>query len=280
MAGIVLAQYLLVLGDPTGYMLFVVASVAVSISFAPILLSISPTPPFENAKPMSLKELFQVSPLGFVGMFLLGGIFSAQFGMAPVYGTVAELTVLQLSSFVAAFYVGALLLQFPIGWISDRMDRRLLILIVSALGGAGAILGWLSGGGYQMILISAFLVGGLSNPLYALLLAYTNDSLEADDMAAASGGLLFINGVGAIAGPPITGWLMETTGPSGFFAFLAAVLISVAVYAAYRMTQRANETTPDDTAIYAPVLPTGSVVAVELATEYYADATSDDRDTT
>ena len=93
MAGIVLAQYLLVTADAGGYVLFVVASVMVSIAFAPILLSISPTPAFDTTKPMSLRELVGVSPLGAVGMFLLGGVFAAQFGMSAVYGTQAGLTV-------------------------------------------------------------------------------------------------------------------------------------------------------------------------------------------
>jgi len=276
MFGVVSAQYLLILGDPSGYMLFVVASVAVSISFAPILLSISPTPPFETTKPMSLRELYGVSPLGCVGMFLLGGIFAAQFGMSAVYGTVAGLTVAQLSVFVSAFYIGALVMQYPIGWMSDRMDRRVLIFFVAILGGFASLAAYAFEARFEALLVTAFLVGGASNPLYALLIAYTNDSLEAEDMAAASGGLIFINGVGAILGPPITAWLMETGGSGGFFIFLAALMIGLGVYAAYRMTRRPNDTTVDDTALYAPIMPTASPVAIEVAQEYYAEATSDE----
>uniref|UniRef100_UPI0035C844E0 MFS transporter n=1 Tax=Yoonia sp. TaxID=2212373 RepID=UPI0035C844E0 len=206
MVGIVSAQGLLVLADPSGYVLFVISSVLVSISFAPILLSISPTPAFESTKPMSLKELLRISPLGVIGMFLLGGVFSAQFGMAPVYGSEAGLSIGQISIFVAAFYVGAMVIQYPLGWISDRMDRRLLIMITAALGGAGAVLAMVGGGSFIVLIIAAFLVGGMSNPLYSLLIAYTNDFLDYDDMAAASGGMVFINGLGAISGPIITGW--------------------------------------------------------------------------
>ena len=88
---------------------------------------------------MSLRELAGYSPLGCDGMFLLGGVFSAQFGMASVYGAVAGLSVAQISTFVATFFVGAVVLQYPIGWVSDRMDRRLLILATAALGGAAAL---------------------------------------------------------------------------------------------------------------------------------------------
>ncbi|MEP0046149.1 MAG: MFS transporter, partial [Roseobacter sp.] len=137
-AGIVVSQALLLSADPSGYVLFVIPSVLVSLAITPILLSISPTPAFDTTKPMSLKALANVSPLGCVGMFLLGGIFSAQFGMASVYGAKAGLSVGQISTFVAMFFVGSVLLQFPIGWISDRMDRRILVLIVAAIGVFGS----------------------------------------------------------------------------------------------------------------------------------------------
>ncbi|SLN11376.1 putative MFS-type transporter YcaD [Pseudoruegeria aquimaris] len=280
MAGIVTAQALLAFGDPAGFILFIIPSVLVSISFAPILLSISPTPAFETTKPMSLKELYGISPLGCVGMAVLGGVFSAQFGMSAVYGTEAGLSVGQISIFVSAIYIGALLMQFPIGWISDRMDRRTLIMFVSALGGAGAVLGVLSGGNFYVLLVSGFLIGGTSNPLYALLIAYTNDYLEAEDMAAASGGLLFINGLGAIAGPVTTGWVMSTFGPWGYWLILAVLMLGLALYAVYRMTQRPAATDADENVSYAPVLPSASPVAVGVAQEVFIETAQEDENNT
>ncbi|HAV08110.1 MAG TPA: MFS transporter, partial [Rhodobacteraceae bacterium] len=186
--GIVIAQGLLLVADPGGFVLFVIPSILVSIAVAPILLAASPTPSFDTTKPMSLKRLWEASPLGCMGMFLLGGVFAAQFGMSAVYGGKAGLSLPQISAFVASFYVGAVLLQFPIGWVSDRMDRRLLILIVSGVGGVAAVLGALASGSFVMLILAAALIGGTSNPLYSLLIAYTNDYLSRDDMAGASGG--------------------------------------------------------------------------------------------
>jgi MFS family permease len=267
MVGIVAAQGMLLLADPSGYILFVVISVLVSISFAPILLSISPTPAFEATKPMRLIELIRVSPLGAVGMFLLGGIFAAQFGMAAIYGSQIGLSLREISIFVSSFYVGAMLLQYPIGWISDRMDRRFLIVICAFVGAGAALLAILSAGDFYFLLAAAFIVGGLSNPLYSLLIAHTNDFLDYEDMAAASAGLLFLNGIGAIAGPLIIGFLMETIGPMGFFMFIIVLLSMIGLYGAYRMTQRPAIAT-DDTASYTPVAPTASPVLVEIAQEY------------
>jgi MFS family permease len=270
MAGIVSAQGLLVLGDPGGFILFIVPSVLVSISFAPILLSVSPTPAFDTTKPMSFRRLLEVSPLGFVGIFLMGGVYSALFGMAAVYGSEAGLSVPQISLFVASIYLGGLLTQFPIGWLSDRMDRRALILGVALGGAVAAALGMAMGGVPAVLLVAAFLVGGTSNPLYALLIAHTNDFLDHEDMAAASGGLLFINGVGAVAGPLITGWVMSAVGPWGFFLYVALLMGALGLYAGYRMTQRAAPPV-EETGTYAPVLPSATPVAVEVAQEVFIE---------
>ena len=273
MAGIISAQALMLVGDPAGYETFVIASILVSVSFAPILLSISPTPAFDTAKPMTLLQLMGISPLGCVGMFLLGGVFSAQFGMAAVYGARAGLSLVEISTFVASFYIGAMVLQYPLGWFSDRMDRRVLILVVATLGGCGSTVAMLFGVSFPILLGAAFLIGGMSNPLYSLLIAHTNDFLDHDDMPAASGGLVFINGLGAIAGPLITGWLMGDAifGPPGFFLFIAALLFVMAFYSLYRMTQRASVPV-DETGTMSTLYPTASPVAFELAQEVAIEA--------
>lgn len=277
MVGIVSAQALMLTADPGGFILFIIPSVLISLSFAPILLSVSPTPAFDTTKPMTLREIMRISPLGCVGMFLLGGVFSAQFGMAAVYGAEAGLSIGQISTFVATFYVAALLVQYPLGWISDRMDRRLLILIVSAVCGLGAFIGMLFGGVFTLLLIAAFIVGGTSNPLYSLLIAYTNDFLNHEDMAAAAGGMVFINGLGAVFGPIITGWIMGVVGPSGFFLFITALCAAMVAYAAYRMTQRAAPSV-EDTDSYTTLSPGGSPVAVAAAQEYAFEAAQDDEE--
>lgn len=277
MTGIIAAQGLLVLADPAGFILFIVPSVLVSIAFAPILLTVSPTPAFDSTKGMSLKELFVISPLGCVGLFVLGGVFSAQFGMAAVFGSEAGLSVAQISIFVSAIYIGGVVLQYPIGWMSDRMDRRVLILIVTGLGGVSAALPFLMPGNFNALLVTAFIIGGTSNPLYALLIAYVNDFLELDDMASASAGLIFINGIGAIAGPVVTGWAMGALGPNGFFGFIGILMIGLLFYGLWRSTQRAAPAV-EDTGDYVAISPSASPVAVDMAQEVYAETQGEDGD--
>lgn len=268
--GIIGAQLLMNAGDPSGYFLFVIPSVLVSVAFTPILLSAAPAPSFETTQRMSFARLFAASPLGCVGMFLIGGVFSALFGMASVWGTRAGLSVREISAFVAAIYVGGLLFQYPIGWASDRMDRRLLILGLAVVGALAMALVFATGPAFGVLLVMAALIGGIANPIYSLLVAYTNDYLDNSDMASASAGLLFINGLGAITGPIVTGWLMETVGDGGFFLYIGLLMAAIAGYAGWRMTRRAG--LPSQlTGAYAVLSPSATMFAVEVALEAAQD---------
>jgi len=268
--GIIIAQGLMNVGEAAGYLLFVIPSILVSLSFAPILLSITPTPAFETNKPMSIRELYHSSPLASVGILLMGGVFAAQFGMASVYGAAAGLNAAQISGFVAAIFMGAVTLQLPIGWLSDRMDRRILILGVAAMGALSTGVGIFLGVDFKTLLVLGFVMGGAASPLYSLLIAYTNDFLEVEDMAAASGALVFVYGLGAIVGPMATGQLMDMIGPHGFWVFLSALFTMTSLYAAWRMTRRAGVPV-DETGAYLNVPPTVSPVAIEAAQEWYVE---------
>ena len=276
MMGIVLAQAVLNFADPSGYMLFIIISVVVSLSFAPILLSVSPAPQFQTSKRMTLSQLWSISPLGVVGQFFLGAIFAALFGMASVYGTERGLTVKDISLFVAAIYFGGMILQYPIGWVSDRMDRRVLIFIVCSIGTFFSFAANLSDN-FIWLLIVAFIIGGVSNPLYSLYIAYTNDYLEHDDMASASGGLIFLTGIGAIFGPSIVGWLLDAYGAASYFWFIGTVMAIMGSYALYRMTQTSS-TAVEDTSTYAPITPTSTPIAMELAQEYAIEMALEDEE--
>ncbi|MGY6697626.1 MAG: MFS transporter [Roseinatronobacter sp.] len=275
MVGIISAQALINFADPAGFLLFIIPSVLVSLAFAPILLSVSPAPTFGTTRSMSIRELYDVSPLGVVGIFLMGGVFAAMFGMTAVWGTEAGLSVLEISIFTGAIYFGGLVFQYPIGWLSDRMDRRKLLIAVTLVGVLGGVLPVLFNLPFAGLVGVGLIIGGISNPLYSLLVAYTNDYLEGDQMAAASGGLLFVNGVGAIIGPLVIGWLMGVIGPSGFFLFIIVLMLLLAVYAAWRMTQRpappVSETGP-----FAPVSPVVSAATVDAVYSELTEQKGDD----
>lgn len=264
MLGIIAAQALLSAGDPTGFGLFIIPSVLVSLAFMPILLADTPAPTFTQIRPMSFGKLFAISPLGCAGMLLTGGIYSAMFGMSSVWGALIGLTIGQIAAFVAALYLGGLVFQYPIGWISDRLDRRVLVFWLSAVGAVIMLVAAVVTVPFNLLLLVALLLGATINPLYSLLIAHTNDFLGQEDMPAASAGMIFLNGFGAIFGPLVTGWLMGLIGPEGFFLFIGVLFGSLAGYSAWRMSRR---TTPDGSSGYAGLTPTASSLAVGAVLE-------------
>ncbi|MFZ1663511.1 MAG: MFS transporter [Paracoccaceae bacterium] len=269
MIGIIASQVVLNFSDPSGFDLFIISSILVSVAFTPILLSASQAPSFERTKPMSIMKLFKTSPLGCVGIFLIGGVFSAQFGMASVWGSEVGLSVRNISIFIGSVYVGGLVLQYPIGWISDRLDRRHLILGLAVAGAAVMVIGMVFQWTLPVLVLIGFLSGGVTNPLYSLLVAYVNDYLETTEMAGASAGLMFINGLGAIGGPLITGWFMAQMGPTGYFVFIMILFVLMALYAFWRMSRR--QTRALFRGRFRALSPTASAVAVEAAIETRAE---------
>ena len=200
MIGIISSQVLLNVDEPTSFTLFVIPSVLVSLAFMPLLLADTPAPTFETIRRLSFPALWRISPLGCMGMLLTGAIFAAMFGMSSVWGAMAGLTVAQISTFVGAMYVGGLVLQYPIGWLSDRRDRRGLILWLSMAAAVVMLVAAVLPLPFVLLLPVAMVLGGITNPLYSLLIAYTNDFLKKEEMAGASSGLLFLNGLARSSG--------------------------------------------------------------------------------
>ena len=268
MIGIVTGQMLLNAADPAGYALFILISVMVSLSIAPILLSVSPAPVYQISKPMTLLELYNASPLGVVGTIGIGGVFAALFGMSAVYATEQGFSLIEVSYFVMSIYVGGMLCQYPIGWLSDRLDRRMLIIAVCLLGAASCAVPFLNAQPSLATLIAvSFVIGGTANPLYSLLIAYTNDHLEREQMPAASGGLLFVNGCGAMGGPIVVGYLMQHYGPNGFFVFIGLLMLAIGAYGLFRMTERSSSEQVVDQTPFIAMSARTSAVAVDVATE-------------
>ncbi|SEN32653.1 Predicted arabinose efflux permease, MFS family [Paracoccus alcaliphilus] len=274
MLGIVSAQFLLNVSDPAGFLLFVIPSVLVSLAFTPILLNAQPAPEFDTIQRMSFRELYHASPLGCVGIFLMGGVFAALAGMSSVWAAAVGMSVAEISLFVAGIYAGGLVMQYPVGWISDRYDRRKLVLLLGGFGVLTVVWVVVAQPGVAGLVVAGLLMGGMANPIYALLLAYTNDYLDQSDMAAASAGLLFIYGVGSMGGPLITGWLMNVIGPDGYWVHMGVLLALMVIYASWRMTRR-RPLTPDEQGSFAVITPQATPFAVEAALD---EAQSSDGD--
>jgi MFS family permease len=264
-------QLLLNVADPAGFQLFILVSVLVSAALVPIALTAFAAPNFSAPSHVGVKRLYGISPLGVFGAFGTGIAHGAAFGMGAVYARNVGLSVGEISYFMAAPFLGGVfpflggvLLQWPIGHLSDRVDRRRIIAIVTFVAAIVAFAAIpVSGQSTLALLVLMCLFGGMSLPLYSLCLAYTNDHLEPSQMVAASATLVFVTGAGAIFGPTLAAVLMSVIGSNGFFWWLGSVHAVIGAFAIYRMT-KSDATPVEEQTHCVPVPPRASPVSAYL----------------
>jgi MFS family permease len=232
-------QLLLNGGSPDNHDLFIVCSVLITFAAIPILLSITPQPVQETTENFSLKELYRVSPLGVVGAFAGGVLQGALFSMGAVYARAIGLSIADTSIFMFLIIGGAAIFQWPVGKLSDMIDRRRVIAGLALTGAIMPVVTYLVISiDPGLILWMAAILGVAPFLLYSLFIAYTNDYLRPEQMVAASSRLTLIFGSGAVIGPPLVGVLMDLTGPQGFLGVLAFGHAGLFAFALYRMTRR------------------------------------------
>lgn len=238
LGGMAGGQFLLNIAHPSGFELFVLVSLLISLAVIPILLSTGRAPQFDVMENIGILKLYQVSPLGVFGMFVTGMSIGTFFGMGAVYATDIGLSVKDVSFFMGTLILGGFLFQYPLGWLSDRIGPN-RVIIFSCVGGAvvSFVAMKFTGQGLLFYTIVAT-VGGLTMPLYSLCCVHTNDYLTPTQMVAASGTLVLLSAIGAAVGSPITAFAMEILGPHAFYGSLGMMLCSVAVFALWRSTQR------------------------------------------
>lgn len=236
MGGLSFGQLLIATGDPSSGVLFVVASILVSLSFVPMALAATTdAPPVRVADPLRLRDLMRTAPTGIVGMLFTGASHGMLFGLAAVYATQSGFSPSRTAVFVAAPAAGSLLLQWPIGWASDRLPRRGVIFGVALAAGGTAALLALAPSDSIVVVPLMLLLGGWTFPLYSLLLTYTLDWSPPGTAMAASGTLLRVNGTGAVIGPIVGGVLIGSLGGAALFWSLVVTHGIIVVYVVYRL---------------------------------------------
>lgn len=233
-----LGQYLLIVADPGQMELFVLTSVLVSIALIPISLSSRPAPHFGDTEKVSVRILWEKSHLGVYGVFASGIAGACLFSIGPIYAMQAGLGLAQVSTFIASAIVGGVLLQFPIGWASDKFDRRKVLIGAAAMAGLFCVLAvFLASLNIYALYLAMFLLGGTALTIYGLSTSHTNDHLQPEQIVAASATMILINGIGSIIGPLASSSLMNFS-PSMFFLFMGATYGSIAIYGLYRASIR------------------------------------------
>jgi MFS family permease len=237
--GLGAAQFLLIASNPLTTTSFMLVSVLISLAMVPIVVSAQQLPERAAPRKVRLPELYHNSPLGVVGVIVSGLISAIIFSMGPVYARLSGLETTGVATFMAVSILAAVVTQYPIGRLSDRMDRRTVIAAVCGLATivAGSIVAFREMP-HAVFLTLAALFSGLVLTLYSLSVSHVNDKLEPGQMVAASSALLLMNGAAAAIGPLLAGSLMAAFGPAAYFATLATLTGALAVYDLWRKYRR------------------------------------------
>jgi len=234
-----LSQPLLNIAPVRGYDLFILVSVIMSLSLVPIAITKSSAPTISQYKYMKLKILYANSPLGVCGALISGFVNGSLWGMGAVFALKAGLDTKEVSLFMMLMIAGGLLFQWPVGKLSDRFDRRKVIIAV-CLAAAITALGIILALPHSKWLLLAFAAafGGPAFSLYALASSHTYDFIKPNQFVAASGSLLLVFGIGAVLGPLNVAIAMNFFGPTGMFAVIGIMEILLCLFALYRMSVR------------------------------------------
>lgn len=235
-------QLLLNVADSSGFSRFIIVSALLSLSLVPLILLPAEAPSLEGARPVTVDEVWRASPLAVVGAFSCGLAQSAFFAMGAVFGLTKGLPLVYVSLMMALPPIGVIFSQYPIGWISDRFDRRTIIMLISALSAVIAAATLLTDGFSPELfigMVTAF--GTISLPLYSLVIAHANDHLQKEQVLGASAKLVLLYGLGSILGPLAVGQAMGLMGGSGFLIFMAVVYAALAAFAFWRRMKRPED---------------------------------------
>ena len=253
--GLGCGQFLLNLADPEKVDLFILVSVVVSFGLIPMLLTARPAPAFEMSGRMTLARLFKASPLAVISNILTGVAHGTIFGLGAVYARQKGFSTEMVSIFMACFLFGGLLFQWPLGLLSDRIDRRIVMAGMAAVSVVLTLMAVILTAGSTFFFVVIMLLGGVAMPMYSMCIAYANDRLEPKEIVAASGSLVMAAGIGLSTGPIMVSFLMAKFGPSFYFTGIGGAFALIFLFAVYRMGQRAGVDIEDQS----PTLAAGQI---------------------
>jgi MFS family permease len=272
-------QFLLNVADPANTDLFILISVIISFALVPILLTARPAPAFDQAESMSLLALYKVSPLAVISNALTGAAHGTAFGLGAVYGLQKGFDNSLVALFMASFLWGGFLLQWPIGWLSDKYGRRGIMLITAMAAVVMCLLAsvWDISSSSYIPLIAV--VGGLVMPMYSLCVAYASDRLSPEQIVSASGAMVMASGIGLSVGPILVALAMSSFGPDVYFIGIALAFLAITL--AVLNSMRYREVTLADVEDQSPILAAG-VIGTPIAAftapdaQDYAEALEED----
>ncbi len=292
-----LGVLLLNFNNPKQYEPFILVSLLLSVALIPILLTKRKPPTFKKIKSIKIKDLYKTSPLGTVSMLCAGFLHPAIFTMGAVYGALMNFSILEISLYLSLITISGAIFQWPIGYLSDRFDRRLVIIITSLLGTIFSILCFFSvtvspdftnlSSDWKIIIkhisnhrmwfyIFISLYAGMCLPLFSLNLAYINDFLPKEKFVSAGAGLQLIFGISAMFSPFLCSYFIKEFGPNGFFIFLFVFQIIIVLFGIYRILIRSNVGITENENTFTPLPRNITPVGIQLDPDTGVDLSNND----
>jgi MFS family permease len=267
LGSIMLGQWLLPVASPKGPELFSLAAVLYCLCVVPVGMTLLPQPAPQAAPRLRVWRLMQTSPVGMAGVIAVGLANGAFWTLGPVYAIRLGFSTTGIALFMSAFILGGTLIQLPLGRISDRLDRRWIIVGVSVaavLGGVAlAIVGRLGAHIPWLLYPLALFFGAAMLPLYSLSIAHANDRIERSEFLEASATLLMVNALASVAGPTLAAIVTDFSGMASLFLYTAAVHVVMVVFTLSRIA--IARAPADETREHFVALPQqGSATAMEL----------------
>lgn len=244
-AALAAGQALILVGDRLGFVPFALVSVMFSLALIPITLTAVDEPEPVPAPRLSLKNLYDTSPLGVAGALVSGLLNGAFFGLGSSFAQGVGLGDGGVAAFMAATIIGGAVFQWPVGLYSDRHDRRLVLVWVTILAAMLAVLAHAAADRWTWVIVPVgVFYGGMVFTVYSISVAHVNDMIDSSRLLEYTGGLLLVHGIGAAIGPTVAGGVMDAFGPASLMLYFAAVLVIMSVYTLKRM--RAAAPIPTD----------------------------------
>lgn len=237
--GLGIAQFLLLLADVRTAIPFMLVAILISLALVPIVVSATALPERAAPRGVSLADLYRNSPLGVVAVSISGLTSSTIYSIGPVYAQSRGLSTTGVATFMAVSILAGVLTQYPVGRLSDRMDRRTVIAGICALTTvvAASLATAKAMPAYVFYTLTA-VFSGFVLTLYSLAVSHVNDKLEPTQMVAASSAMLLLNGTAAAVGPTLAGSLMAAFGPHAYFATLGSLTGALTIYDLWRKSRR------------------------------------------
>ena len=239
LGAVTIGQMMLILADPAKHTLFAIISIFVSLALVPVSLTRTGAPAKVLEIKLDLKRLYSVSPLAVATTFGVGLANAAYWALAPVFARTVGLATSDVALFMTAAIVAGALAQYPVGWLSDRVDRRGVLIATTMLASLASLSLAYAGEAHSLLLFAAAaLYGCTAMPMYGLAVAHANDSATRGEFVQISSGLLLSYSAGAVLGPLVGGLAMTRFGPQALFIYTGIVQGSLVLFGIYRMTQR------------------------------------------